>query len=143
MRKRIQIDAKIAVGAVAIKAAHDVMQKNSESNDDSIDNDTPSCIDDEYPVCESCGAKMTVFDGWAWHTCPDCGDSVRIIDGVATWRNEIFGRNAQYSTKTCSNCGESLSEGSYTLPWEEGTNSDGYIKCPHCGVVNFEWEDDS
>ena len=33
---------------------------------------------------------MTEFDGWAWYTCPECGDKVRIIDGTETWENEIF-----------------------------------------------------
>ena len=44
-----------------------------------------------YPICKTCGAKMTKFDGWAWYTCPECGDSVRIIDGIETWHDEIFG----------------------------------------------------
>lgn len=42
------------------------------------------------PVCKTCGAEMTEFDGWAWHTCPECGDKVRIIDGHTTWYDEIF-----------------------------------------------------
>jgi Zn finger protein HypA/HybF involved in hydrogenase expression len=143
MLKRMQAAATIAAGAATIiKATHDIRQKTSVSSDDSIDNHAPLRLDDEYPVCKSCGAKMTEFDGWAWYTCPDCGDSVRIIDGVTTWRDEIFGRSAHNSGKTCSNCGRSLSGGSYTLPWEEGNNPDGYIKCPHCGFINFEWEDD-
>lgn len=45
-----------------------------------------------YPTCKTCGATMTEFDGWAWYTCPECGDEVRIIDGTVTWYNEIFGR---------------------------------------------------
>lgn len=44
----------------------------------------------KYPKCKTCGNKMTEFDGWAWYTCPCCGDSVRIIDGKATWHEEIF-----------------------------------------------------
>lgn len=45
---------------------------------------------DEYPICKSCGAKMTIFDGVAWYTCPECGNSVRIIGEVITWEDEIF-----------------------------------------------------
>ena len=45
----------------------------------------------EYPKCKTCGGEMTEFDGWAWYTCPNCGDSVRVVDGKETWRNEIFG----------------------------------------------------
>ncbi len=41
------------------------------------------------PTC-SCGAKMTIFDGWAWHTCPKCGEAVRIIDGHKDWKSDIF-----------------------------------------------------
>lgn len=42
------------------------------------------------PTCRSCGAQMTEFDGWAWYTCPECGNRVRIIDGEVQWENEIF-----------------------------------------------------
>lgn len=44
----------------------------------------------DFPICKTCGAKMTEFDGWAWYTCPECGDMVRIIDGTTTWHDEIF-----------------------------------------------------
>ena len=37
----------------------------------------------DTPICD-CGELMTELDGWAWHTCPRCGNSVRIIDGVVT-----------------------------------------------------------
>lgn len=36
---------------------------------------------DGMPICDMCGTLMTEFDGWAWHTCPECGNMVRIIDG--------------------------------------------------------------
>ena len=49
----------------------------------------------EYPKCKSCGAEMTGFDGWAWYTCPNCGDKVRIIDGDVTWEDEIFQEGAK------------------------------------------------
>ncbi len=49
----------------------------------------------EYPQCKSCGAEMTGFDGWAWYTCPNCGDKVRIIDGDVTWEDEIFKEGAK------------------------------------------------
>ena len=42
------------------------------------------------PICKTCKAKMTEFDGWAWYTCPECGNRVRIIDGTITWYDEIF-----------------------------------------------------
>ncbi|MEG2087253.1 MAG: hypothetical protein RR022_03570 [Angelakisella sp.] len=48
-----------------------------------------------YPICKTCGAKMTQFDGWAWYTCPKCADRVRIIDGTETWQDEIFGKGTK------------------------------------------------
>lgn len=44
----------------------------------------------KYPTCKTCGAKMTNYDGVSWYSCPDCGDRVRIVDGVTTWHDEIF-----------------------------------------------------
>lgn len=41
------------------------------------------------PTC-SCGAKMTISDGGYWHTCPKCGEEVRIIDGQMDWKRDIF-----------------------------------------------------
>lgn len=49
-----------------------------------------------------------------------------------------FDRRSQNSGRTCSNCGQSLNGGEYTAPWENGNNSDGYVKCPHCGYIDFE-----
>ena len=44
----------------------------------------------KYPTCKSCGAKMTEYDGWAWYTCPVCGDAIRDNgDGSWTWKCEI------------------------------------------------------
>lgn len=72
----------------------------SRPSDEEEDNNyiVPDDNDDEvyglgegiYPYCKTCGAEMTEFDGWAWYTCPECGDSVRIIEGKETWHNEIF-----------------------------------------------------
>ena len=42
------------------------------------------------PTCNFCGGKMTEFDGWAWHTCPKCGNSVRIIDGQEDWYSDVY-----------------------------------------------------
>ncbi|MBR4605646.1 MAG: hypothetical protein IKO41_05405 [Lachnospiraceae bacterium] len=49
----------------------------------------------KYPKCRTCGASMKIFDGWAWYACPECGERVRIIDGITTWENEIFGRGTK------------------------------------------------
>ena len=47
------------------------------------------------PTCKTCGAKMTEFDGWAWYTCPACGDKVRIIDGQTKWYDELFAQGTK------------------------------------------------
>lgn len=88
-----------------------------------------------FPVCRSCGTLMTDFDGVFWYSCPECGNSVRIADGIVTWQNEIGKSN---SFIKCSNCGENLSGSEYTAPWENGNNPDGYYRCRHCGAINFE-----
>ena len=38
---------------------------------------------------------MTEFDGCAWYTCPECGDSVRITDGNEMWHDQIFNNNGK------------------------------------------------
>jgi predicted RNA-binding Zn-ribbon protein involved in translation (DUF1610 family) len=138
MVKRLETGSEMAgVVAVVAKVVRDAMQEGDNSlslNYESLEPDI------DYPVCKSCGAKMTEFDGCAWYTCPECGDAVKIVDGVMTWQNEIFGRGIRNSGKTCSNCGKSLDGGSYTAPWENGSNPDGYIKCPYCGFINFQGE---
>ena len=49
-----------------------------------------------YPTCKTCGTKMTGFDGWAWYTCPECEDRVRIIDGVETMPKEISRKGKEH-----------------------------------------------
>ena len=47
----------------------------------------------EYPICDDCNTEMSEFDGWAWYTCPNCGNRVRDNqDGTWTWGYEIFGK---------------------------------------------------
>lgn len=93
----------------------------------------------DTPVCDRCGSLMTEFDGCAWYTCPECGNSVRIIDEEVKWQREIFGREAAtYSGRICEYCGQPLAGGNYTSAWENGNNSNSYVKCPHCGRINDE-----
>lgn len=97
---------KIAgVAAVAIGAAY--LSSQTAANDESEDaqNYTPlkdgdsDDLDDEvfglgvgkYPTCKTCGAEMTIFDNWAWYTCPECENKVRIIEGNEAWREDLFG----------------------------------------------------
>ena len=104
--------------------------------------DTSGGSENDYPSCYCCGSKMAEFDGCSWYTCPDCGNRVRNNDdGSWTWENEIFGSASSSNAGICANCGGSLKGGSYAAPWENGNNPDGYIKCPHCRYVNFQWND--
>lgn len=94
-KERLIAAGKIAgVAAAVAGATYLAMKSDGDENseylslpDDEDDDETTST---EYPTCNMCGSLMTEFDGWAWYTCPDCGNSVRIIDGVTTWESEIF-----------------------------------------------------
>lgn len=96
-------------------------------------------LKDGVPICDFCGSLMTIFDGWAWHTCPECQNAVRIIDDDVKWRREIFGKGrALYGGRMCEFCGQPLAGGEHVSSWENGNNPSAYVKCPHCGRPNFE-----
>lgn len=141
IRKAVRIGAKLGGLALTVGTVILATKKSNDTAGSEFDGSVTPDID--YPTCKTCGARMTEFDGWAWYACPECGNSARVTDdGTVTWQNEIFGASsADTGGKTCENCGRSLRRGSYTLPWEDGSNSDGYIKCPHCGYFNFQRED--
>ena len=85
----------VVVGAIALVASTIGDEEDTEytplPDDNSYDdNEVYGLGAGKYPTCKTCGKKMTKFDGWAWYTCPNCGDMVRIIDGKETWRDEIF-----------------------------------------------------
>jgi DNA-directed RNA polymerase subunit RPC12/RpoP len=45
----------------------------------------------------------------------------------------------------CINCGQPLTKGELTLPWEDGDNPNAYVCCPYCGYKNIVYgygEDD-
>lgn len=102
------ITAGKVVGAVAIVAGTIYLASQAVDNDETTDYTPISEGDDDkedlkmnkYPVCKSCGSEMSEFDGWAWYTCKNCGNSVRIIDRHMTWYDEIFdahGKKELYS----------------------------------------------
>jgi len=50
----------------------------------------------DYPICKSCGAKMTEYDGCSWYTCPECGQAIRDNgNGSWTWKDEVFGHGSK------------------------------------------------
>ena len=137
----INIGTAVGIGAVAVGIG--LATAHSQS-DDSSEPLPPFPEDDrDYPTCDLCGEKMTEFDGWAWYTCPNCGNTVRILeDGTTTWERELFGPSAGRPSRRCEYCGESLAGGKKSLPWENENNRNGYVICPHCGRANFEEDDD-
>lgn len=85
------VAAVAGVAYLASKATDDDNDTNYNfSNDTEEDDEVYGLGEGNYPYCKTCGAKMTDFDGWAWYTCPECENSVRIIEGKETWHDEIF-----------------------------------------------------
>lgn len=91
--------------------------------------------------------EVDIFD--TEETCPYCGDTMRGEGQRFECPNcgVLFEENGEYvhpwersrhSTRTCVNCGESLSGGTQTLPWEDGDNAYAYITCPNCGYKNIQ-----
>ena len=86
----------VAAGAIILAASAKSDEENAnytylpDLDDDNNDEEACGLGEEKYPICKTCGAKMTDFDGWAWYRCPDCGDAVRIIGGEEVWQNEIF-----------------------------------------------------
>lgn len=91
--------------------------------------------------CPQCGRRMKSDwpDKSRYFNCGSCGDRFFLEDDGQLVN--VFDRHSS-GGRTCENCGQSMSGGEYTAPWENGNNPDGYIKCPHCGHVNFLWDDD-
>ena len=93
-KKRILVAGAVVAGTAAVAGAAVLAVKSAVDGDDytslSGDDDNDFALEETYPHCKTCGAEMTNFDGWAWYTCPECEDKVRIIDGKETWYNEIF-----------------------------------------------------
>jgi hypothetical protein len=94
---------KVATGIAVVVGAAVVATSATEDNENTDYTPLPNDNSDDdnevyglgegiYPTCKTCGAKMTKFDGWAWYTCPECEDKVRIIEGKETWHDEIFNK---------------------------------------------------
>ena len=84
--------------------------------------------------CIYCGKRLKKDQPDGYYNCNHCGSRFYLEEGklVDVWRRRST------STRICVNCQQSLSGGVYTAPWENGNNLDGYIKCPHCGCINFD-----
>jgi len=115
--------------------------------------------------CSRCGVQFRVddakekfnsyfnydlsYDSIFWeHLCGNCAINDiegKIAEGMATVPDSdkpdsddvgiaMVGNN----DGTCANCGQSISRGSLTAPWEDGDNSYAYVRCPHCGCENIQ-----
>ena len=85
----------VVVGAAVIAASATEDDENTDYSplpDDDSDDEVYGLGEGKYPICKTCGTTMTGFDGWAWYTCPECEDKVRIIEDKETWYDEIFGK---------------------------------------------------
>lgn len=87
--------------------------------------------------CPQCGRKMKGdwLDKKLYFNCDYCGDRF-VVEGNGELVN-VFNRSGN-NHGTCTNCGQSLARGSYTAPWEDCNNSEGYVTCPHCGCYNYK-----
>lgn len=87
--------------------------------------------------CPQCGRKMKGDwpDKEVYFNCEFCGDRFVIEDDGELVN--VFNRGSN-NHGTCINCGQSLTRGTYTAPWEDGDNSEGFVTCPHCGCYNYK-----
>ena len=92
------------------------------------------------PRCPDCGGMVRgdAPDAQYWFNCTSCGARFYLENGqLLSPYYRMGGR-----TRTCINCGEPLSWGEDTSPWESGSNSDGYVQCPRCGYLSFNYQDE-
>ena len=90
--------------------------------------------------CPQCGSRMKGDepDKSRWFNCDFCNDRFFLQDDGELVNALYMGRG---NAPICANCGKKMNGGAYTSPWENGNNPDGYVKCPHCGYVNFIYDD--
>lgn len=91
------------------------------------------------PRCPCCGGRVKgdAPDATFWFNCTECGRRFYLEDGVLY---DPFERRPGGETddgQQCINCGGALNGGKYVAPWEDGSNSSGYVICPHCGCYNY------
>lgn len=89
-------------------------------------------------LCPYCNGKVkgNPPDITKYFNCQRCGRRLYLEnDGELV---DVFDRKNP-NPKMCEMCGRPMSGGEYVVAWENGNNPDGYIVCPHCGHVNFEY----
>nr|WSW44975.1 hypothetical protein OG296_18545 [Streptomyces sp. NBC_01001] len=89
-------------------------------------------------TCPWCSTSLIGADKGGWadgrFECPNCEGGVFFMeDGQLV---DSMQRSKSSGGGTCEMCQSSLSGGVSYLPYEDGSNSLAYIKCPSCGHEN-------
>jgi DNA-directed RNA polymerase subunit RPC12/RpoP len=97
----------------------------------------------ESVICSQCGSPMKE-SGEDRYECsnPNCYNVSFRENGEIV---DAFSPRRRGSGDTCDSCGQSLSGGDLTLPWEDGDNAEAYVRCKYCGHKNIKYgygEDD-
>ena len=92
-------------------------------------------------ICPWCDTPLIggAEGGWGEgrFECPDCTGGVFFIeDGVLV---DSMHRGGGGGGRRSESCDSSLSGGQRYLPYENGSNSNAYIKCPSCGHENVRY----
>ena len=106
--------------------------------------------------CDYCNdylnSQSGFHDGCGEWTCTKCGQINPInedeIIGYDDFGDDDFGNDASYDfdlgvstsvgRNVCISCGQSISRGYLTVPWEDGDNPYAYVRCPYCGYENIQ-----
>lgn len=139
----------ISIGVLVAVVVASKVSKNGDTDEeeDEVGFQMGNNNDYEGETCRWCGSPLIADEDG-----PDDRGTLRYECSNSNCYGVFFSDNGDSllspderrkpNATPCSNCGMSLSGGEYTAPWENGNNPDGYIKCPHCGYVIFQWNDD-
>lgn len=110
------------------------------------DNDDDNYADGIDWYCDECNAYLNDQSGFntssgRW-TCSECGYNNDVTENnIIDTKDDYDINDDEDRSLRCVNCQNSLKGGEYTGAWENGNNPDAYVKCPHCGYVNFLFDD--
>jgi DNA-directed RNA polymerase subunit RPC12/RpoP len=103
---------------------------------------------------------LSSIGGGSGRSCPDCGEAMWADSGELEGRYECHNdactgwrvyfdeggmlvdppnRGKSSGGRTCESCQSSLSGGDSYLPYEDGSNSYAYIRCPSCSHENTQY----
>ena len=113
--------------------------ENDVTEDNIFDSEDDYLISKNKLKCPDCGEALSGIEPDPKHCfyCQDCFGKFYYKDGEFS----LLATTSSSDGLTCINCQNSLKGGEYTGAWENGNNPDAYVKCPHCGYVNFLFDD--